>query len=379
MKVSLPQDQLSRGLAIVGRGVASAARSTLPITSNILLATDEGRLRLSATDLEIAINLWLPAMVEEEGATTVPARLFTEHINSLPNDRVDLSQTDDAFTLFIACARTKAHVRGIDPDEFPLIPTVSEQSSASVPASLLKTMIAQVVFTAATDDTRPVFTGVLASFTGESLTLAAADGYRLSVRSAALSQSAGAFSVIIPARTLAELARILPDGDDPVEITVTPNRSQVLFHTGTLDVISRLIEGEYVRYQQIIPRTHTVRAVVSVADWSKATKTASLYARDSNNIVRLSLDPGEGGETGLLTITANAADVGDNVSQIDAVIEGDALTVGFNVKYISEVLAVLGSGTQVALELGGPAQPGVVKPLDGTDYLHVMMPMSIPR
>ena len=379
MKVSLPQDQLSRGLGIVGRGVASSARSTLPVTSNILLATDEHRLRLSATDLEIGINLWLPATIEEEGATTVPARLFTELVNSLPNARVDLAQTDEAHTTAVSCARVKANVRGIDPDEFPLIPTVSEQPSAAVPADLLKSMIGEVVFAAATDDTRPIFTGVLATFAGDTLTFAAADGFRLSVRSASLGQpTAGDFSVIIPARTLSELGRILPDGDELVEVTVTPNRSQVLFHTGTLDLISRLIEGQYVNYRQIIPQRYGTRAVVSTADWNKATRIAGFFARDSNNIVRLSLDPGEDGATGSLTIAANAADVGDNVNQIDAVIEGEALTVAFNVKYIGEVLNVIHSN-QVALELLGPAQPGVVKPLDGTDYLHVMMPMSIPR
>jgi len=379
MKVSLQQDQLSRALSIVGRGVASSARSTLPITSNILLATDEGRLRLSATDLEIAINLWMPAMVEENGATTVPARLFTELVNSLPNDRVDLAQTDEAFTTAVSCARVKANVRGIDPDEFPLIPTVSEQPSASVPADLLRGMINEVVFAAATDDARPIFTGVLATFANGTLTFAAADGFRLSVRSAALtSPTAGDFSVIIPARTLSELGRILPEGDESVEVTVTPNRAQVLFHTGTLDLISRLIEGQYVNYRQIIPQKYGSRAIVNTADWSKATRIAGFFARDSNNIVRISLDPGEGDGAGSLTIAANAADVGDNVNQIDAVIEGEPMTVAFNVKYIGDVLGVIRSG-QVALELGGPAQPGVVKPLDGTDYLHVMMPMSIPK
>ena len=245
MKVSLPQDQLSRALSVVGRGVASSARSTLPVTTTILLATDENRLRLSATDLEIGINLWLPATIEEEGATTVPARLFTELVNSLPNARVDLAQTDAAHTTAVSCARVKANVRGIDPDEFPLIPTVSEQPSAAVPASLLRDMIGAVIFAVATDDTRPIFTGVLATFAGDTLTFAAADGFRLSVRSASLGEATtGDFSVIIPARTLSELGRILPDGDELVEVTVTPNRSQVLFHTGSLDLISRLIEGQ---------------------------------------------------------------------------------------------------------------------------------------
>ncbi len=379
MKLSLPQEQLSRGLSIVGRGVASSARSTLPITSNILLASDDGRLRLSATDLEIGINLWLPAMIEEDGSTTVPARLFTELVNSLPSDRVDLAQTDEAHTTAVTCARVKANIRGMDPDEFPLIPTVSEQPSAAIPADLLHGMINSVVFAAATDDARPVFTGVLATFAGDTLTFAAADGFRLSVRSATLAEAAaGDFSVIIPARTLAELGRILPDGEEPVEVTVTPNRSQVLFHTGSLDLISRLIEGQYVNYRQIIPQKYVARAVVSTAAWNKATRIAGFFARDSNNIVRVSLDPGEGEESGSLTIAANAADVGDNVNQIDAAIEGEPLTVAFNAKYISDVLGVITSD-QVALELNGPAQPGVVRPLDGTDFLHVMMPMSIPR
>lgn len=379
MKVSLQQEQLSRGLSIVGRGVASSARSTLPITSNILLATDEGRLRLSATDLEIGINHWLPAMIEEEGATTVPARLFAELINSLPGGMVHLSQTDEAHTTAVSCARVKANVRGMDADEFPLIPTVSEQPSAAVPADLLRSMISAVVFAAATDDARPIFTGVLATFAGDTLTFAAADGFRLSLRSATLTEpAAGDFSVIIPARTLAELGRILPDGEERVEVTVTPNRSQVLFHSGSLDLISRLIEGQYVNYKQIIPQKYAARAVISTAEWSKATRIASFFARDSNNIVRISLDPGEGEAAGSLTVAANAADVGDNINQIDAVIEGEPLTIAFNAKYIAEVLGVIGS-SQVALELNGAAQPGVVKPLDGTDFLHVMMPMSLPR
>jgi len=376
VKVSLPQDQLSRALSVVGRGVASSARSTLPVTTTILLATDENRLRLSATDLEIGINLWLPATIEEEGATTVPARLFTELVNSLPNARVDLAQTDEAHTTAVSCARVKANVRGIDPDEFPLIPTVSEQPSAVVPASLLRDMIGAVIFAVATDDTRPIFTGVLATFAGDTLTFAAADGFRLSVRSASLGEATtGDFSVIIPARTLSELGRILPDGDELVEVTVTPNRSQVLFHTGSLDLISRLIEGQYVNYRQIIPQKYGTRAVVSTADWAKATRIAGFFARDSNNIVRLSLDPGEDGATGSLTIAANAADVGDNTNQIDAVIEGDALTVAFNVRYIADALSAIRSG-EVALELLGSAQPGVIKPVNGVDHSVVLMPMA---
>src|SRR5579883_2766230 len=304
MKVSLQQEQLAKGLSVVGRGVASGARSTLPITSNILLATDEGRLRLSATDLEIGINMWLPAMVEEEGATTVPARLFTEFVNSLPGGRVDLAQVDEANTVAVSCARVKSNIRGMDADEFPLIPTVSEQPSAAVPADLLRSMITSVVFAASKDDARQVFMGVLATFAGDKLTFAAADGYRLSLRSATLSEpSAGDFSVIIPARTLAELGRILPEGDERVEVTVTPNRSQVLFHTASLDLVSRLIEGTFPNFRAIIPKESTTHAVVETKELAAAVKSASFFARDSSNIARVKINPSAEGEgTGAITI-----------------------------------------------------------------------------
>ncbi len=380
MKLSCAQDQLAKGLQIVGRGVAAPGRSTLPVTSNILLATDEGRLRLSSTNLEIGINLWIPAMIEEEGATTVPARLLSEFINSLPNDRVDLALTGDQ-TLKVRCARFSANIRGIDPDEFPLIPTVSEQPSARIAPNVLRQMIDQVAFSAAEDDSRMTFTGVLTSFSGGTLTMAATDGYRLSVRSADLIEPAqGDFSVIVPARTLSELAKILPEGDAPVEITITPNRSQILFHTTNLDLISRLIEGQYINYRQIIPQKASTRAIINTADLLKATRIAGFFARDSNNIMRLVLDPeGTNGEAGgAITISANAADVGDNQSVIDANIEGPSLQVLFNVRYITEVLAVLNT-PQVALELNGPASAGVFKPIDSTDYMHLMMPMSSPR
>ena len=381
MKLSCAQDQLTKGLQIVGRGVAAPGRSALPVTSNILLATDEGRLRLSSTNLEIGINLWIPAMIEHEGSTTVPARLLTEFVNSLPNSRVDLELAPDTHVTTVRCARFSANIRGIDPDEFPLIPMVSEQPSARIAASTLREMIDQVAFSAAEDDQRMTFTGVLTTFSGTTLTMAATDGYRLSVRSAALSEAAqGDFSVIVPARTLSELGKILPEGDTAVEITITPNRNQILFHTANLDVISRLIEGQYINYRQIIPQKSSTRAVISTTELLKATRIAGFFARDSNNIMKLTLEPdgGNGAGGGTLTISAHAADVGDNQSVIDANVEGPGLQVLFNVRYISEVLGVLSAG-EVSLELNGPASAGLIKPLDATDYMHLMMPMSSPR
>jgi len=270
-------------------------------------------------------------------------------------------------------------VRGDDPDEFPHIPAVGDGAAAHIPADLLRTAIDQVAFAAATDDARPVFTGVLVTVAGATVTLAAADGYRLAVRSAALAHPVDDdISVIIPARALVELARILPEGDEPVEVTVTPNHAQVLFHTGSLDVVSRVIEGQYVDYSRIIPQAYATRAIVDVVAFKGAIRTARFFARDANNIVRLSLTPGVDGALGTLTIGAAAADAGDTVSRIDAVIEGESQTVAFNIAFVADTLGAL-PGEQVALDLSGPAQPGVLRPLDGSDYLCVVMAMGVPR
>jgi len=380
MKVSCAQDQLAKGLQIVGRGVAAPGRSALPVTSNILLATDEGRLRLSSTNLEIGINLWIPAMIESEGATTVPARLLTEFVNSLPNSRVDLDLAADTHVTTVRCARFSANIRGIDPDEFPLIPTISEQPAARIAATTLQEMIEQVAFSAAEDDSRMTFTGVLLTFSGPNLTMAATDGYRLSVRAAALAEAAeGDFSVIVPARTLNELAKILPEGEAQVEISITPNRNQILFHSTNLDLTSRLIEGQYINYRQIIPQKTATRATMVTGDLLKATRIAGFFARDGGKIMKLVVDPhGNNGSGGTITISAHAADVGDNQSVIDAQVDGPGVQVLFNVEYISEVLSVL-SASEVSLELNGPAQAGMIKPVDATGYMHLMMPMSSPR
>jgi DNA polymerase-3 subunit beta len=188
VKVSCLQENLAKGLNIVGRAVAS--RSTLPVLSNVMLATDNGRLKLSATNLELGVNCWVGAKVEEEGATTVPARLLADFVNSLPPERIDMELVVRTQTLNARCARFEANIKGIDAQEFPIIPTAGDGESAiRLAPEDLRRMIDQVAFAAATDESRPILTGVLARFEGDRLTLAAADGFRLSVRNAPIGQS----------------------------------------------------------------------------------------------------------------------------------------------------------------------------------------------
>ena len=377
MKFSCLQENLSKGLAIVSRAVAT--RSTLPVLSNILMATDEGRLKLSATNLEVGINCWIGAKVDEDGATTVPARLLTDFVNSLPPERIDAQLVTRTQTLNLRCANSEANIKGIDAQEFPLIVALSEESGMDLEPEVLREMINQVSFAAAGDDSRPVLTGVLADISGTRLTMAAADGFRLSVRSTDLPTAApSAASVIIPARALQELARISAEESSPIRMTIAANRSQVFFRMTNVDLVSQLIEGSFPDYKQIIPKSYATRTVVDVGRLLNATKIASLFARDAANVLRLHISPGDQGMGGKVTISATSAEVGDNVSEIEAAIEGNPVEIAFNARYLVDVLSVI-SSPQVVLETSSPSSPGVLKPAGQQDFVHVIMPMHIAR
>ena len=378
MKVSCLQENLAKGLSIVGRAVAS--RSTLPVLSNVMLATDNGRLKLSATNLELGINCWVGAKVEDEGATTVPARLLTDFVNSLPPEQIDMELSVRTQTLNARCARFEANIKGIDAQEFPIIPTQEDGESAiRLEPEDLRHMIDQVVFAAATDESRPILTGVLARFDGERLTMAAADGFRLSVRSASLGQTVDQpIEVIVPARALGELARISADQEEWVEVIITPARNQILFHMQDVDLVSQLIEGKFPDYRQIIPSSHTSRTVLDTSGFLKAARVSHLFARDSANIVRVEIDPGNELTPGHITLAATSAELGDNVGQLDAMVEGNAVEIAFNAKYLIEVLSVVDTA-QVALETTSPSSPGVLRLIGDEDFIHVIMPMHLSR
>lgn len=404
MKVSCFQENLAKGLSIVGRAVSS--RSTLPVLGNILLEARDNQLRLAATNLEIGVNCWIGARVDDEGAVTVPARLLTEFVNSLPGERIDLELSVRTQTLHLQCARYEANIKGIDAAEFPIIPTVDngegpeetavvlEGSTIALETAGLRKMIDQVVFAAATDESRPTLTGVEVAFRGERLAMAATDGYRLSVRSVELEQPfAEDMTVIVPARSLGELGRVIVDADDekPVQVTVTQARNQILFRVwgkGTesrgafqqVDVVSQLIDARYPDYRAIIPKNHTTRTVVATDSLLQAVKVAHLFARDNANIVRLGIQPGNGEGPGTLQLTAASTDMGDNVNQLDAMVEGDDLEITFNARYLIDVLSQI-SEPQVVLETTQPNRPGTLRPVGmGTEeFLHVVMPMHPPK
>jgi DNA polymerase-3 subunit beta len=379
VKGSCLQEHLSRGLSIVGRAVAT--RSTLPALSNILLSADQSGLRLAATNLEIAITCAVSALVEEEGSIAVPARLFSEFVNSFPADRrVDLALNARTRTLNIKCAAFEANIKGLDPEEFPPIPEVADPPVATIDPKVLRQAIEMVAFAAAPDDSRPVLQGVLTSLREDKVTLAAADGFRLAVKTAPLATPAAQpLDIIVPAKSYLELARILSDETQPVEIRVTPNRTQVLFQLSNTALVSRLIEGTFPNYQQIIPTRFATRVVVNTQDFLKATKIASFFARESANIVRLQIQAGENTTPGRLTIAAQAADLGDTVGAVEAIaVEGENAQIAFSAKFLNDVLDVLESA-QVCMEITSPASPGVIRPVDSDGYTCVIMPMHLAR
>jgi len=373
MKLSCLQENLNKGLSIVGRAVAT--RTTLPITQNVLISTDESRLKLAATNLEMAVSCWIGAKIEEEGAITIPARLLTEFVSLLPSDKIDITLTKN--TLKLKCARFETRINGLDAQDFPPIPKVGDGATTKIEAEALRHGIGQVAFAAATEESRPVLTGVQFEFEKDKLTMAAADGFRLAVHNTTLlSPVSSKVAIIIPARALNELSRFLSDQEEPVEITVSQQKSQVLFHLKNIEMVSQLIQGAFPNYSQLIPGSYQTRAVVDVAEFLQAIKMASIFARDGSGIVRVEMSPGAEPAPGKMNISARAEEIGDNVGEIDAFVDGEAAKVAFNAKYVSDVLGVIHQ-KQVALETTTSSSPGVLRPVGVDNYVHVVMPMFV--
>jgi DNA polymerase-3 subunit beta len=375
MRVSVLQENLSHGLNIVSRAVSP--RNTLPVLANVLVASDEGRLRLSATNLELGITCWIGAKILEEGSTTVPARTFTELVATLPSQTVEMSLNVRTQSLSVVCGSSNTDLKCIDSQEFPPMPVPDLTDSIAVNVADLKEIIQQVAFAASSDEARPILTGVLVSVEGEQMTMASADGFRLSVRTARLSSAAARpIQAVIPARALTELARIAGDGDQSVAMILPPGRGQVIFRMKDVELVSQLIEGTFPDYEQIIPRSYQTRSVLSTGAFLKACKQAEIFAREGSHIARLNLASGGDLKPGSIVISGKSEETGYNQTEIDASIEGPNLLIAFNVRFLREVLDVIKT-PNVALETTAETAPGVIRPVGEDNFLHVIMPMHL--
>ncbi|HVO43352.1 MAG TPA: DNA polymerase III subunit beta [Aggregatilineales bacterium] len=378
MRVSVLQENLAKGLSIVNRAVGS--RPTLPVLANVMLATDEERLKLSATNLELAITAWIGAKVEDEGAITIPAKTFLDLVNTLPPERVDLELDVQTNTLTVRCGPTTTNIKGIEASQFPAVPEAEADTGLAVPAAGLAEMIEQVAFAAAREDNRPILTGVLVEFEKGVFTMAATDGYRLAVRTTTLEKTdSKALSLIIPARTLSELSRIIGPDDEFVYLSIPSTRGQVMFHFDNVDVVSQLIDGKFPPYEQVIPKTHTTTTQISTGELLRACKRSEIFARDTANTSRLRIVPGENNfALGQLVVASQSQEKGDNEGVLEASVSGPGHEISLNVRYLIDVLNVI-QEEQVMLETQSASTPGVFKPAGREDFTYVVMPMSVTR
>lgn len=377
MKVSCLQENLAKGLSIVGRAVGS--RTTLPVLSNILLATDNGRLKMTATNLETTITCWVNAKVAEEGATTTPARTFSDLVNALPPEQVELELAPETQTLHVASGRTEANIRGIDANEFPLIPDPDITQGIRLDAGEFKQMVSKVAFAAAADDARPALAGVSVRFNGAQLEMVATDAFRLSVVSAEIPSAVSeSIAVIVPAKAMNEVARVITDNDETVYVVFLDGRNQVAFRMDSVVIVAQLIEGTFPDVSPIIPKKASTRVVMNTAELRKACRTADIFAREASHTAKVAIVPATELLDGYASIAATSQETGDNVAQIDAAVDGAGVEISFNVRFLHEALNVIDT-PQVILETNSPMEPGVVKPVDEDGFLHVIMPMHFGR
>jgi DNA polymerase-3 subunit beta len=383
MKLSCLQENLSKALAVVGRAVA--VRSTLPITQNVLLATDGGRLKLSATNLEIGITTWIGAMIEEEGSITVPARLLTEFIGSLPAGQIEITGSERPKSLSLNSGRINARISGTDAEDFPPIPTISAEEGVEFQVSTrdIKRSIDQTAFAADTEETRPVLSGILVEIEGDKLTLAAADGFRLAVKQGSILKPVEKpVNVIIPARTFSEVSRLIGEQDSTMDVLVSSSKNQVLFRLDDLQIVSQIIQGNFPRYMDLLEdamRDTKSEATLRITDILAASRSVYIFVRDSNNIVKVQMNSGsEDGPTGQMIISSKDDEVGENAAEIDGQITGEESTIAFNGQYLLDVLANI-DGEEVSIKTSGPSRAGVFTSPGSDQYVHLIMPMFITR
>ncbi len=366
MKITVLQENLKHGLNIVSR--ATSPRTTLPVLGNILVATENGRLRLAATALELSVTCWIGARIEREGATTVPARTFFDLVGTLPPEAILLAYDESHATMKLSCGASNTQMKCIPAEEFPPLPAFDGEG-IQIDSKCLLEMIRQTAFSASRDSARPVLTGVLVTIADEDITLASADGFRLSVHKAKLPMPvAEPVRALVPAKSLTELAHILKNQAGMVTAAFADGR--IIFRTPDVELATQLIEGEFPDYQQIIPESHTTRMVVPTNVLQKACQQAGVFARNDSLVAALDIREDS------VEVSAQADELGSSCTQVAVATEGPALRIAFNIHYLQDALAAIQT-PNVALEVSDPVKPGTIRPVgEEQAFLHLIMPMN---
>lgn len=377
VEIACVQENLKKALALVSRAIPS--RSTLPVLSNILLQTDQGRVKLVATNLEIALTCWVDAKIEGEGAITLPAKLLSDIVNGLPNDRVTFHLDMTKVRAHLTCQRYECSLHGIEADEFPTIPTVDSTSAQQVvfPADLLKEALDRVAGVAATDNSRPILTGVHVRIQGTQALFAATDGLRLARHTLELPDPVTEpLDVVIPAHALQEVGRMI--GDDPITMLLTANQGQALFRTEGVELVTRLIDGTFPDVDRVIPTSWQTRLVVDTAVLAKIVRVAGLLVVDFPRAVHVHARSTGDLSPGMLTVTTATQEIGTSSAMVECIIGGEDIALAFNATLISDALRLIAT-PQVALEIHTPTTGVAFKPVGQENYVHVVMPLTPPK
>ena len=362
MQLKVTQENLAKALNYVAR--VANARATLPVLSNVLLKIEDNRLGLAATNLDIAIHCYIGAQVAKEGAVTVPARLFQDLVTGLPAGVIELEQ--DEQRLKIHTERFNSVVNGISAEDFPTMPRIENGKQWSIPGPLLKPGLQQVLLAASNDDSRPVLTGVYFQTIEGQLYIASTDSYRLAERK--LCPLKEDVKLLIPATALQDVLRIIADYEGEVEIT--HDDQQVLFSIGDVELVARLIEGNYPDYRKLIPATFETKAVIDKPELTNIIKVTSLFARESAGSVVLSVDE----PSSSIWIRAVASQLGENNATANVEATGNG-SITLNSRYIIDALSVM-PGKKTTISFNGKVDPAVLKDADSDDYTHIIMPLK---
>lgn len=365
MKATVLQSNFAQTLNVISRIVS--ARTTLPVLGNILIEASKGKMVLSATDLEIAISSQMAGKVEEEGKITVPARLLIDFVLNNSDENLTINLKD--LTLGIKSDHFEANIKGIVAEEFPTIPVAPKEKYCSIKSEEMLDGLKKVVMATASDETRPVLAGVYLKFDGKNLVMAATDSYRLAEKKLDLSESVEKKEIIVPARAMNELLRIL-SGEKSEQTDLVLDENQIFFLVGDIQVVSRLIEGSFPNYEQIIPKSEKINVVSSLPDTEAAIKMSALFAKDiANNIkIKISKD--------LLQISSAAKEIGDTTSRVTARVSGGEIEIAFNARYLIDVLNVL-PGDEIKMGFNDDSSPGVIRTDKDKSYLYLVMPLKI--
>lgn len=363
MKILCKKDELLLGVNTVQRAVS--AKNTLPILQGIRLRTEGDKLWFEATDLEIGIRCQITVDVIEEGQVVIPAKLFSEIVRRLPDTEIKIESQDSNINIYYN--NSDFAINGFDPEEYPELTDITSSDTIEIPASIFKTMIRQTIIACAVEETRPVFTGILLQIEGENINLVSTDTHRLAFSQSVIPGNQKEFKGIIPAKTMQEINRLLQDDDI---LYINYSNSRIILKFGTVQIMTRLIDGQFPNYKQVIPQSCNTKLLINAQKFLDTVERASLLSRDNylkTNTVKLNI------ENSSINVNQHS-ETGKINERIDVEQDGEDVTIAFNAKYIIDVLKVVDT-ENILMESSGAFSPSVFRPENNDNYLCLVLPL----